>query len=193
MNQPKPKRGSAFTNIDTGDTLYLERIKTPLTYLMCDSPGLELTANFKEVNVHSLKPAKKIGKGLVSNSKKLTHAEKSFKAELNVFFANQTLIMPSTCDNCKQPLQAFNSFERRCCMAHILPKSKFKSVAMHPQNLLFICAKAGCHSIWDNSDAEKRSKMNCYPLAIERFEQFKSLLNSKELLQAYTYLGINFK
>lgn len=190
MNQPKHKRGNVFLNIDTGETVWLWHIQSQLTYVVSDSPDM---ATVYECPAHSLKAVKKIGTGLVSKPKSLTNAEKSFKAELNVFFANQTLTMPFLCDNCNKPLKAFNAFERRCCLAHIVPKSKFKTVAIHPQNLLFLCAKDGCHSTWDDSDSEHRSKMNCYKLALERFEQFKGILNQTELIRAYTYLNIKWQ
>jgi hypothetical protein len=126
----------------------------------------------------------------------ITQAEKEFKKELNVFFASQTLVMPYLCDNCNQLLKAFNTFERRACIAHIIPKSGkqavgFPTVATHPQNKLFLCAKGGCHNSWDNKGAEDRAGMNCYQLAIERFNQFKHLLTESELQKAYKYLNID--
>jgi hypothetical protein len=120
----------------------------------------------------------------------ITQAEKEFKKELNVFFASQTLVMPFLCDNCKQPLHAFTAFEKRCCIAHILEKKKFTTVAVHPQNKLFLCAKGGCHHKYDNSTAKERSEMNIYPLAVERYNNFKELLTEAEIVKAEKYLNI---
>ena len=115
------------------------------------------------------------------------------KQGLNVFFANQALQFPSHCENCGLPLMPKNMWDRRKMTCHILPKSPtngFPTVAIHPQNRIFMCCDSGgyCHDKWDNGDAQDRIKMPVYNLAIERFESFKSLLTPKELIKAIKYL-----
>lgn len=195
MNTIKPKRGTQFYWPEGRKDVWLERVKSNTVYFVCDDANRGLGNNYFDVDVSELLQHKKAAKGIVSKPKSLTQAEKEFKAELNVFFASQTLVMPFICDNCKQPLYAFSNFEKRACIAHILPKSAkqsvgFPTVATHPKNKLFLCAKGGCHDRYDKKGAEDRAAMNCYPLALERFEQFKSLLTEQELQKAYKYLNI---
>lgn len=117
------------------------------------------------------------------------------KQGLNVFFASQALQFPSNCENCNHPLNPYTSFDKRKMIAHILPKTGnggFPSVAIHPQNRMFLCCMEGnwCHEKWDQGDASDRIKMPVYSLAIERFEAFKSLLSTKELIKANKYLNL---
>jgi len=133
--------------------------------------------------------------GKANSNKPLTEAEKTFKKELNVFFASETLVMPYICDNCDLPLYAFSASDKRACIAHILPKSMkqsvgFPTVSTHPQNKLFLCAKGGCHSKWDNKGVEDRLNMKVYDLAIQRFNKFKHLLTEAEIIKANKYLGL---
>lgn len=116
--------------------------------------------------------------------------EGSKQHQLNVFFASQTLQMPLNCENCNEPLNAFSLWQKRCVTAHILPKSLFESVALHPQNRTFIGVNCGCHNSWDNKGSADRKAMKVYPTAIERFNAFKTLLNQSELQKAKKYLGI---
>lgn len=49
-------------------------------------------------------------------------------------------------------------------VAHILPKTTFKSIALNPKNILFLCSwksKNNCHSKFD-SDGESMRSMNIY-------------------------------
>lgn len=122
--------------------------------------------------------------------RKLSDEEKIEQKELNVFFASQVLVMPFSCENCSNPLRASTMALKRCVTAHILPKSKFKGIGTHPQNRMFLGVFCGCHNQWDNGDSESRKQMNCYSLALARFEEFSSKLTDKESVQANKYLGI---
>lgn len=191
MLSPKPKRGvTSFTIEGTGQVVYLERVKSATVYFVCDQPGSPLAANYFDVDVSTLSENKKAVTGLKTKPKVLTKAEKEFKKELNVFFASQTLVMPYLCENCNKPLYAFTAFEKRCTIAHILEKKKFKSVAIHPMNKLFLCAKGGCHAKFDNASAQERSEMPVYALAIMRYSEFHNLLTEPEKILAEKYLNI---
>lgn len=126
---------------------------------------------------------------------KVNKAKMEVKQGLNVFFANQALQFPASCENCNQPLHARSSFERRMMTCHILPKTThggFPIVSTHPENRMFMCCGSGCHGHeqWDNGDASDRIKMKVYNVAIKRFEAFKSLLSPKELIKANKYLNL---
>lgn len=120
---------------------------------------------------------------------------KEEKQKLNVFFASQLLDIPKTCENCGERLDRSNPFAIRSQTCHILPKSKFKSIATNPQNKVFMCCFHGCngHGNWDNLDAEKRKSMKVYTLAIERFRTFENELTQSEKIKAYIYLGLTTK
>lgn len=124
--------------------------------------------------------------------------KKESKAALNVFFASQTLLFPTHCENCGIELKIYSSWERRKSTAHILPKSEtsgFPEVATHPQNRIFLCCDHGghCHGNWDNKDAEARKNMKVYNLAIERYELFKSNVKPERQRKARIYLGLEDK
>jgi len=108
----------------------------------------------------------------------------------------ESLVIPERCEECNERLLAFNNFGRRCVSAPILPKQTFKSVAKHPDNILFMGAGllGACnhHDVWDRG-IENRKSMRVYKIALERLESFKHLLTDKELVMAEKYLGIDDK
>lgn len=134
--------------------------------------------------------------GISAKPKALTEAKKSFKQELNVFFASQILQIPERCENCNEKLNAYSSFAKRSVTAHILGKGQndFPMVATHPLNRMFLgCglfSDCSCHSLWDLSDAETRKQMKCYPIALERLEAFKRLIPARKQAKAEKYLGL---
>lgn len=117
---------------------------------------------------------------------------KEDKKEMDVYFANQSLVMPDNCENCGQRLDLSTPFARKAQTCHILPKSIYTSVKTHPQNKLFMCCFHGCHGHgnWDNLDSEKRKSMPVYELALKRFILFKKKLTDKELVSAKKYMGL---
>lgn len=151
---------------------------------------------FEDVDVKYLKPIKKVGPSIASKPKVLTEKEKTETQLLNEFFIEISLTMPYNCKECGKPLYAKNKFAKRCVSAHILPKAIFPSIATNKNNIFFlgtsIIGICHCHDTWD-STADKRSKMKVYQLALERFELLKPFLNDKEIIQAYTYLNLEWK
>lgn len=182
----KYKRGQKFTIIETGEEITLNRIKENGEYF-CDFDN----GSYQSFHPDELKPVTKGKKPISSKPKKLTKSEKSDKDDLNLFF--DTLAIPAHCQECGDMLMAFNKFAKRSVCCHILPKSKFESIATNPLNILFMGADflGGCsdHDFWDKS-VGNRKKMNVYQLAIERFELLKPSMTSSEIIEAYKYLGI---
>jgi hypothetical protein len=132
-------------------------------------------------------------KGIVNKPKVLTGSEKAFKQGLNQFFDAQIEMIPADCEECGAPLIGYHSDELRGIIAHILPKSPnsgFPGVATHQSNRMFLGTKCGCHSHYDNGNADDRIKMNIYFEAVKRFSEFADQLNERELNKAYKYLGI---
>lgn len=78
------------------------------------------------------------------------------------------------CQNCGERISV--SYEPVRNIAHILPKQRYKSVAIHPDNKLFLCSSKdfqnSCHEKFD-SGVSTMVKMPCFKLAVEKFEKFK--------------------
>ncbi len=193
----KPKRGTQYFWTEKGIDVWLERIISNHDFLVCDSEERGLEDAYFNVNPDELLQPKKAGFGIVAKPKVLTKPEKEFKQELNVFYASEALRIPDRCENCNQPLRPKNVFERRAIVAHILPKSPnsgFPTIAIHPQNKMFLGTYCGCHNKWDNTDGETRATMPCYSIAIERFKTYLApRLTDKEYVKACTYLNISWQ
>jgi len=189
------KRGAKLYWADKKMDVWLDRVVSHKEYFVCDSPARGLEDNYYTVPVNELSDDKQIGKPIAAKPKTLTPEDKKAKAELNTFYAEQTLIPAYLCENCNQPLLAFNQFEKRATIAHILPKSGkqsvgFPTVATHPQNKMFLGAKCGCHAKWDFTNAATRKTMWCYPIALIRYSKFYEKLTDEEIIKAQKYLGI---
>jgi transcription elongation factor Elf1 len=68
-------------------------------------------------------------------------------------------------------------------VAHILSKQKYKSVALEPNNIIFLCSSkdkenVGCHEIYD-SGLEQRSLMPVFSTAKERLEKIADKITEK--------------
>lgn len=192
MIKPSTKLKRGVEQLYNGAKVYVE-IDKGNTVLVCDNELRRLEDVYTEVRKSELKPATKMRGTIESKPKKLTKAEKQVKAELNVYFASQSLIFPLHCEECGLYLNACNVFERRCMTAHILEKNDkaFPEVATHPQNKIFLGTKnCSCHTRYDGRGAEFRSQMKCYPLIIERYNTFKDKLSPKKLAKANEYLNI---
>lgn len=129
----------------------------------------------------------KLHRNKVNAGKKHNVEKREYKKELNVYFANQILITPKRCEECGADLSYWKNSMPRAIIAHILPKSKFKSVATHPKNKMFFCPSP-CHADFDNKGEDFAKTMKSLPLMRERFEEFKNLLTSQELARVPKYL-----
>lgn len=61
-------------------------------------------------------------------------------------------------------------------IAHILPKSYFKSIMCNDLNVIYLCgmySENQCHSKYDNSAKEKIKEMKIYNKAVEVFNTLK--------------------
>lgn len=128
---------------------------------------------------------------------KADKAKEVVKQERNLFFAEQALVFPVNCENCGRALNPIDNKDRRAMTCHILPKKEghggFPSVALHPQNKVFMCWNRGCygHGQYDNGDASTRIEMAVYQLAVERFRMFEQELTPNEHVRALKYLKLD--
>ena len=61
-------------------------------------------------------------------------------------------------------------------IAHILPKSKFKSISTEDLNVIYLCGMWSanqCHSNFDNWPQEKVREMNIFPKLSEVFKELE--------------------
>lgn len=119
-------------------------------------------------------PRKKI-KPFTEKNREKRKAERSGLPEF--FEAGiQGLIKNPRCINCGCLINV--SYEPIRNVAHILPKSKYKSVMSHPLNCIYLCSfkdnsnGKDCHFDFDNRILDI-PKMPCFAEAKEKFEKFK--------------------
>lgn len=88
--------------------------------------------------------------------------------------------MTGVCCNCGGRSLKNDDKRWKYSAAHILPKrpSMFPSVATHPLNVLELCWQ--CHHDFDSS-WDKASKMPCFVIAVEKFNEFKDGIAPHEL------------
>lgn len=78
------------------------------------------------------------------------------------------------CQNCGGEIKTFLHPVNN--VAHILKKSKYKSVSTHPENYIFLCSDKdevfSCHERFDNKISERKN-MECFKLAYIKFKKFE--------------------
>lgn len=120
--------------------------------------------------VHSEKPkTKKVVKSIKVKrvkSNKIDGLGDFFQHHMSCILNNR-----KCCEECGKRLSGTVSE-----VAHILTKSRHPEVAKNDDNVMYLCFD--CHSKFDSSVAQRRS-MKCYPLAVERFNRIKELVNKK--------------
>ena len=191
INPSEIKRGKQYSHNNT--TVTVERKKDNSTALVWVGDKNDLD-NLIEVKIEDLKAVNGKRSPIKPTQPKQTSEMRAKQGDLNDFFDRMAINIPFHCENCRKPLYAVNKFERRCCTAHIFPKSKFESIVTNELNIVYlgesILAICDCHGTWDNMGADERKKMPVYGLALRRLEALKPFLTDKELIQANKYLGI---
>lgn len=106
-------------------------------------------------------------------------AEQRSGMTLGKWFNAQISMMPRECECCSAYLNPNIHISQRAYIAHIVPKRYFISVMTHPLNRMFLCVD--CHSKFDNCLSREAVQMNCWPVAVKRFEQFKDQIDHEEV------------
>lgn len=101
-----------------------------------------------------------------------------YKTKLNEWFINQrkvALMGDMLCENCgcsvANQLNSKDEWVWRGTFAHLIPKSKYRSVSTEPNNRLILCLNS-CHGQYDSSWDNAR-KMPVFGLALARFRTFR--------------------
>lgn len=72
------------------------------------------------------------------------------------------------CWNCGEDLTHYNKQDWHACIAHVIPKSQFPSVATHPLNYMILGKWCNCHGQYDSS-WQAASKLPIFKEAVDRF------------------------
>lgn len=78
-------------------------------------------------------------------------------------------------------------------IAHILPKSTFKSIATNDDNVLYLCgmwSDSQCHSKYDNLPTAKVREMKIFPKVVEKFKILEEEITEKityKIEERYTW------
>ncbi len=104
------------------------------------------------------------------------------ESDTQQWYRAQIAVAPNRCENCNDVLLRFPERVLFAMVAHIVPKSKFESVKLHPLNRMFLCSvgsQNNCHAKWDAS-WERASKLPVLSIALKRFDEFKHLIHPSE-------------
>lgn len=192
MNKSKDKRGKQFLIVETGEIVYLNRIKESGQYFVDYQNG-----RYDSFWPNELKAIEKPKSKINNTSKPLSSIQTQNKAIRNDFFDEVAKDMPFNCMNCQKPLYAFTKWSKRFVSAHILPKALFTEIAENKDNIVFmgvdlIAGVCNCHTFYD-ANIDNRVSMNIYPLVLKRFnDNLKPLLTSDKIIEAWEYLGIKY-
>lgn len=116
--------------------------------------------------------------------KRNTVAKREGRECLQGFFSEaiKKLLDKPVCQNCGCDIKAYLHPQNN--IAHILNKSKYKSVMCHPDNYVFLCDSkdnedgSSCHGEFD-SRLSGRPNMPVYNLCVEKFNQFSHLCEER--------------
>lgn len=118
-------------------------------------------------------------KGAIGTTKKAIQKRKEERKDLPVYFQYH-VPKAKKCENCGR--QILEPGVKN--IAHILPKSKFKSINSNLDNAMYLCTVfdgGGCHEEYDSSWSAAKS-MVVWELAVSRFQKFERFIKEKSLI-----------
>lgn len=89
----------------------------------------------------------------------------------------------TVCENCGMEIK----YPGPKNVAHILPKSKFKSVMTEDSNVMYLCSGLdrqdgeGCHDIYDGG-WNRAMLMDVWKIAVKRFKEFEHKVKEKSII-----------
>lgn len=100
---------------------------------------------------------------------------------LEQWFLDRRKEMTGVCEcGCGKPSSKKDDQWFKSSIAHILPKSKVKSVATHPLNWIEMNHWDGCHTNMDNKGSDLWPNMACWDIIVQRFLLMYPSINPKE-------------
>lgn len=96
------------------------------------------------------------------------------------WFEKQRSKMKGVCDNCGGKTQKHDDNTFYYSIAHLLPKSHFKSIATNDENWLELCYYGNsCHSNFDNHMIDI-TELNCFDKVIEKIVKLYPHISKEE-------------
>lgn len=140
----------------------------------------------KRCKFHYWKHRASVKKNKVNNNKSKLPSKNNFclgfasSKNLKEWFSYQYSVSTGVCENCKTPIIYHSNLSIISAQAHILPKSKFKSVRLlHINRLELGHTDCSCHQKFDKS-WESASKMSVFSKAYDIVQQIIPCLNDEE-------------
>lgn len=114
----------------------------------------------------------------VNARKPAAKAKQALKDDLTGWFNMQLATAPNNCENCCLPLRESMLINPRAIVCHIVSKSLFPEVAIHPLNRWFGCND--CHT-WYDANPGEINHMPVFPVVLARFQRFRDGIRDANL------------
>jgi len=132
--------------------------------------------------------AKALKKAAKLQDLEMSEGNDSFQKEMELasWFRSRVNEMTGNCTECGERINRQIFKYAKCGVAHIFPKSTFKSIATHPDNWLELGATCGCHSRAE--DYEKAMKMKIFPEMLRRMKILLPEIHQDEIRRIPEYI-----
>lgn len=108
--------------------------------------------------------------------KELIDTDSEPEIKLSLWYRDRMNEFTGICQECGEKIP---KYLRHASVAHVLPKSLFPSIAVHPENCNELGPSCGCHSKYDLSWMSA-SKMKIFLTAIEKFKILEPFIALQE-------------
>jgi hypothetical protein len=127
------------------------------------------------------KPIAKMSAKRAARERQAKEALGGGDTELQKWMKARAAQMTGQCCRCGFQIEKQNFKFAICSIAHILPRSKFSSVATHPLNWLELGAACGCHGWMDRfASWDEIAQDRIWPLLLERFIMVEPSLSAED-------------
>ena len=101
--------------------------------------------------------------------------------ELEIWFKERRKEMTGFCKcGCGAKSSKDDDKFYKCSIAHLVPKSRVKSIATHPLNWVELSFWGGCHTNMDNLSSDKWVNMACWDEILQKFLLMLPEIDEKE-------------
>ncbi len=128
------------------------------------------------------KPKEKIYTPIPKKSAKKIKQEKEYDKDEVIWdwFKERRKDLTGKCKHCNGRTTKDDNDKFHFCIAHLLPKAYFPSVATHPLNFVELCTYGNnCHGNFDNKTLDLMD-MNCFDEIVTKFVAIYPMIDKKE-------------